>query len=190
MKLNLAERWMVNSPVRLALQRRVLGQMLAMARPAPGGDVLEIGCGRGEGGRLLRERTRPRRLLLMDMDPAMARLARLRGENVLVGDAEALPLKSASLDAVFGFGFLHHVPDWRAALGEVARVLRSGGVYFLEEYYPATYQNLLTRHVLAHPAQDRFHGPDLHDGLERAGLGLLACRERSWWGIVAAARKG
>lgn len=190
MKLNLAERWMVNSPVRLALQRRVLGRMRAMAPLAPGAEVLEIGCGRGEGGRLLRRYFAPRHLFLMDLDPAMARLARQRGGTVLVGDAEALPLKTASLDAVFGFGFLHHVPAWRVALGEVARVLRPGGRYFLEEYYPATYQNPLTRHILRHPSEDRFYGPDLHLELARTGLELLAAQERAWWGIVGVARRG
>jgi ubiquinone/menaquinone biosynthesis C-methylase UbiE len=189
-KLNLAERWMVNSPLRLALQRRVLARLRGMAALPPGADILEIGCGRGEGGRLLRRYFAPRRLFLMDLDPAMARLARQRGGTVLVGDAEALPLAGARLDAVFGFGFLHHVPDWRRALGEVARVLRPGGLYFIEEYYPATYQNPLTRHVLRHPAQDRFHAPELHRELERAGLSLLAYRERSWWGLVGVARKG
>lgn len=190
MKLNLAERWMVNSPVRLALQRRVLERMRAMARLEPGAEILEIGCGRGQGAVMLRRYFQPRRLILLDLDPAMARKARERGESALVGDAEALPLAGACLDAVFGFGFLHHVPDWRTALAEVARVLRPGGVYFLEEYYPATYQNPLTRRLLRHPAEDRFRSPQLHAELARAGLSLLACRERPWWGVVAAARKG
>ena len=190
MKLNLIERWMVNSPVRLALQRRVLRRMQTMASLKPGAVILEIGCGRGQGAGLLHRCFNPSKLILLDLDPAMARKARDRGETVLVGDAEALALKSASLDAVFGFGFLHHVPDWRSALGEVARVLKPGGVYFLEEYYPATYQNFLTRRLLRHPRQDRFRSPDLHDALTRTGFILLACRERSWWGVVAAARKG
>ncbi len=190
MKLNRGERWLVNSPLRLALQRRVARRMRSMAALEPGATVLEIGCGRGEGGRLIRGLFAPARLFMMDQDPAMAARARSRGEVVLVGDAEALPLASSRFDAVFGFGFLHHVPDWRAALGEVARVLKPGGVYFLEEYYPAAYQNPLTRRLLRHPEHGRFHSPDLHQGLERAGFALLACRERPWWGVVAAARKG
>lgn len=190
MKLNLAERLLVNSPVRLALQKRVLRRMRAAAWLRPGADILEIGCGRGEGARLLDELLAPRRMFLMDLDPAMARLARGKGHAVLVGDAEALPLCDSRLDAVFGFGFLHHVPDWRAALQEVARVLRPGGFYFLEEYYPATYQNLLTKHLLRHPREDRFYSPDLRQGLEAAGFRLESCWERGWWGMVAAARKG
>ncbi|MCB2190643.1 MAG: class I SAM-dependent methyltransferase [Deltaproteobacteria bacterium] len=189
MKLNLAERWMVNSPLRLALQRRVLGKMRTMAPLSPEADILEIGCGRGEGARLLRRYFAPSRLILLDLDPAMAGKAHKRGELALVGDAEALPLREACVDAVFGFGFLHHVPDWRAALGEVSRVLRPGGIYFLEEYYPATYQNPLTRHLLRHPQEGRFRSQDLHRGLAQAGLHLLTCQERPWWGMVGAARK-
>jgi ubiquinone/menaquinone biosynthesis C-methylase UbiE len=189
MKLNLTERWLVNSPLRLALQKRVLGRMRSMAPLRPGSQVLEIGCGRGRGGRLIRECFAPRRLCLLDLDPLMAARARGVGDLVLVGDAQALPLKSARFDAVFGFGFLHHVPDWRAALGEVARVLKPDGVYFLEEYYPAAYQNLLTRHLLRHPAEDRFRSADLHQALAAAGLELIGCRDRPWWGIVGAARK-
>ena len=90
---------------------------------------------------------------------------------------------------MFGFGFLHHVPDWRAALMEVARVLRPGGVYFLEEFYSATYQNPLVRHILRHPTQDRFRSAELHAGLAQAGLRLVACQEKPWWGMVGAARK-
>ncbi|MCB2227956.1 MAG: methyltransferase domain-containing protein [Desulfarculaceae bacterium] len=189
MKLNLAERWMVNSPLRLALQRRVLGRMRAMAALPPGAEVLEIGCGRGEGAKLLRAAFTPGRLYLLDLDLAMARLARQRGNLALVGDAEALPLRSACLDAVFGFGFLHHVPDWRRALHEVARVLKPGGIYYIEEYYPATYLNPLVRHILRHPTEDRFRSAELRQGLAQSGLSLVACQEKPWWGMVGAARR-
>lgn len=189
MKLNLGERLMVNSPARLALQRWVVGAMRPMAELRTGAAILEIGCGRGEGGRLVNQAFRPNRLVLMDLDQKMITLARRRDSLALVGDAEALPLVSGSFDAVFGFGFLHHVPDWRSALFEVARVLKPDGLYFLEEYYPASYQNPAARLVLKHPSHDRFHSPDLHQGLAAAGFSLMQRRERPWLGIVAAARK-
>jgi len=34
---------------------------------------------------------------------------------------------------VFDFAILHHVEDWRAALADIARVLRPGGRFSFEE---------------------------------------------------------
>jgi ubiquinone/menaquinone biosynthesis C-methylase UbiE len=119
------------------------------------------------------------------MDPA----ARAR-VTLAVADALRLPHRDAAFDAVFGFGVLHHVPDWRGALREVGRVLRPGGIYCLEELFPSLYQNAVTRHFLLHPTEDRFGSRDLRGELPRAGFtlrqsfevplaGLLAVCERS-----------
>ena len=50
-----------------------------------------------------------------------------------VGDATAVPVEDESFDAVFDFGIIHHVPHWRAALGEVHRVLKPDGRFYAEE---------------------------------------------------------
>ena len=34
---------------------------------------------------------------------------------------------------MFDFGIIHHVPQWRRALAEVARVLKPGGRFYAEE---------------------------------------------------------
>jgi hypothetical protein len=86
------------------------------------------------------------------------------------------------MDAVFGFGVLHHIPDWRHGLHEVARVLKSAGLYFLEEIYPTLYQNPLTRRILVHPHHDRFDGADLRLALEQANLTLIANGNYNMWG--------
>lgn len=44
-------------------------------------------------------------------------------------DIEHLPIKDRSMDAVLAVHVLHLVPDWRAALAEAARTLRSGGAF-------------------------------------------------------------
>ena len=74
------------------------------------------------------------------------------------------------MDAVFGFGVLHHVPNWRGSLAEFSRVLKVGGVYFMEELYPALYQNAITKRILSHPSEDRFLSHDLRQGLEAVGM--------------------
>ncbi len=179
------------------MQAAVLGWMRRAAPGIPGGRMLEIGCGGGAGGRGILRRFAPRRLVLSDLDPQMAwaaaraLAAETAAVRVCTADAARLPFRAEVFDAVIGCGVLHHIPDWRAALAEIARVLRPGGFYLLEEYYPRLYANTLARRLVVHPPHDRFRGPDLRRALQGAGLvcgrrieffgcGVLAvCRRRS-----------
>jgi ubiquinone/menaquinone biosynthesis C-methylase UbiE len=106
-----------------------------------------------------------------------------------VGDVFRLPFKDDVLDAVFGFGVLHHVPDWRGAAAEIARVLKIGGIYFIEEFYPSAYQNFITKHLLVHPDEDRFFSHDLRNALEAIKLPIKEAIDLKKVGIVAVAVK-
>jgi SAM-dependent methyltransferase len=96
------------------------------------GDVLELGAGSGAMAEGM-ARSHPQvRLTATDIDPAMVRMARRRlaayDATVEHADVTALPFDNGSFDAVTSYLMLHHVVDWPDALGEVARVLRPGGV--------------------------------------------------------------
>lgn len=196
MKLNWAERWAVNNPLRIVEQRIEIGWVRPRVRLNPGFVGLEIGCGRGAGASLLAKAFRPRLLYALDLDPEMIQKARAylpapdrEKVRLLVGDSERLPLRDQSVDAVFGFGVLHHLPAWRQGLAEIRRVLRSGGTYVLEELYPSLYQNFLTRHLLLHPTHDRFRREDLRAALRDFDLPVKASREIPGIGILAICTK-
>ena len=106
-----------------------------------------------------------------------------------MGDALRLPYRDGVLDAVFGFGVLHHLPDWQGGLQEIARVLKPGGIYFLEEFYPQFYQNFLARRIFLHPEHDRFYSHDLRPALAEAGFGLQGRLEQKMLGILAVVTK-
>jgi hypothetical protein len=72
---------------------------------------------------------------------------------------------------------------------EIARVLRTGGVYVLEEFYPALYLNFLARRLFRHPEEDRFESPDLHRALKEAGFSVKDTLEAKKLGILAMAVK-
>ncbi|MDF3149182.1 class I SAM-dependent methyltransferase, partial [Streptomyces sp. T21Q-yed] len=70
-----------------------------------------------------------------DLTPAMLEAAVRAGRDtdgqLLLADVAALPLRSESLDAVFGAGLIAHLPHPAADLRELARVVRRGGMLAL-----------------------------------------------------------
>jgi ubiquinone/menaquinone biosynthesis C-methylase UbiE len=88
--------------------------------------VLEIGCGWGElAERMTRELSAD--VIAFDPSQRMAELARDRGVRVFRADAQAIPLRHASVDAVVANAVLYHIPDLELALSEIARVLTDEG---------------------------------------------------------------
>jgi ubiquinone/menaquinone biosynthesis C-methylase UbiE len=191
MKLNWAERWVVNNPTRVFQQHIEIKWFQHMMPLKPKTTILEVGCGRGAGAKLIHRAFKPSQLHILDLDINMIQGAKrylpVAVKEIMamyVGDSINLPFKSNTLDALFGFGFLHHVPNWRRALSEIARVLKSGGVYYMEELYPSLYQNVITKRILLHPEHDRFDSKDLRSGLDAAGLSLINSFELKKMGIL------
>ncbi|MFJ8059437.1 class I SAM-dependent methyltransferase [Streptomyces sp. NPDC096142] len=101
-----------------------------------GDRVLDAGCGTGRALPPLRAAVgRSGVVLGADLTPAMleaaVRAGRDREGRLLLTDVAALPLRSASLDAVFGAGLIAHLPRPEANLRELARVVRPGGTLAL-----------------------------------------------------------
>jgi SAM-dependent methyltransferase len=71
-------------------------------------------------------------------------------------DAEELPLADESVDLLYGYAFVHHLPDVDAFLGEAARVLRAGGrATFVDHAYSPLWQG--AKRTVLRPLMRYFH---------------------------------
>jgi ubiquinone/menaquinone biosynthesis C-methylase UbiE len=191
MKLNWVERLYVNSPIRLVAQYSEVHWFTKRRSMDAGSIILEVGCGRGAGAGFILEKFKPDQLYLLDLDFGMIRKARAYLDagrqhkiHFCLGDAAWLPFNNEQFDAVFGFGFLHHVPEWQTGLSEVGRILKKGGAYYLVEFYPELYQNFITKHLLAHPKLNRFKSRDLKKAFQELNLSLAHTFELKNMGII------
>lgn len=119
---------------------RLVQQVLSIDRDLHDRRVLEIACGRGEFAAWCASRGGPSLLLAADFSMQAVRLARARVTNgdpasaplrFMQADAQAIAVPTASMDTVICCETIEHVPDPRAAVSELARVLRPGGRLFL-----------------------------------------------------------
>jgi ubiquinone/menaquinone biosynthesis C-methylase UbiE len=118
-----------------ALSRRLLAAWRAPTEwlnIPPGGIALDVGCGPGNVTASLARAVGPGGLALgVDIsEPMLARAVRAEaGPQVgfLRADAQRLPLRDETVDAVVSIAVLQLIPDPVAALAEMARVLRPGG---------------------------------------------------------------
>jgi SAM-dependent methyltransferase len=183
MLMNRVETALINSAPRRALQRFYEAPLLArLGGRVPGGRALEIGCGGGYGTRLVLDRFGAATVDAVDLDPEAVTAARRRlsvyGDRVRVAVgsatdlAEVLGAADAGYDAVFDFAIIHHIEDWRAALAEVARVLRPGGRFFFDEVTATALNRATYRHLFDHPEHDRFTAGDFLAELPRHGLDI------------------
>jgi SAM-dependent methyltransferase len=96
--------------------------------------VLELGCGIGFVSTYLAE-THRFDVFGTDYDVEQVQLAsqlqpKIEHLHFQVQDATRLSFKDSRFDLVLSQNVFHHIPDWEAAIKEIARVLRSGG-YFI-----------------------------------------------------------
>lgn len=188
MLLNRIEYAMMNNALRAAVQRRFeAARLYELGGFLEGGRALEIGCGRGVGVEILFDRFGAGRVDAFDLDPRMIehashRLAdRLDRVRLWVGDAADIAAPDGTYDAVFDFGIVHHVPDWRLALQEVQRVLKPGGRFYAEEVLAAFIHHPLWRRLLDHPMHDRFDADAFAAALEHVGLRVSRRRDLGSW---------
>jgi ubiquinone/menaquinone biosynthesis methyltransferase len=101
--------------------------------------VLDLASGTGDFSRLVRERLPAARSVAVDLSEGMLRVGRRHGlEEAVCADATALPFASASFDCVFiGYG-LRNFPNLNAAVREIERITRPGGVMVSLDFFLPT----------------------------------------------------
>lgn len=180
MKMNSVEKFLMNNPIRAAFQlwyeapllERLGGRLQNMR-------VLEIGCGRGVGTRIILERFGASYVHAIDIDPDMVNRARKRLADyppdrlkLEVGDVTALGVEDASFDAVFNFAILHHVPNWQAGISEIRRILKPGGRFYFQDVTTHALNKWFYQTFLEHPSENRFSCQDFIAELERQGIAV------------------
>jgi demethylmenaquinone methyltransferase/2-methoxy-6-polyprenyl-1,4-benzoquinol methylase len=98
--------------------------------------VLDLACGTGDLSLLVVERQPEATVIPADITELMLRLARARGlKNTVCSDAACLPFAGNSFDCVFiGYG-LRNFPDLKAAVQEIKRVTRPGGLIVSIDFF-------------------------------------------------------
>ncbi|MDE2756833.1 MAG: methyltransferase domain-containing protein [Acidobacteriota bacterium] len=101
----------------------------------PGLRVLDFGCGPGTISVGLAGRVMPGELHGVDMEPSQVEIAAtvaqaqgITNATFHVGDVTALPFPDDFFDVAHCHNVLMHIPDTAAALAEVKRVLKPGGI--------------------------------------------------------------
>ena len=107
----------------------------------PGMELLDVGCGPGSITRGLAKRVAPGRTLGVDLKreylppPSTAGAGVEEGEpRFTVGDVQALPFADARFDAAHAHALFQHLADPTAAMTELHRVLRPGGILAVADW--------------------------------------------------------
>jgi SAM-dependent methyltransferase len=111
--------------------RLVAREFLSWLSVPAGKDWLDVGCGTGALTQVILETSKSRTVRGIDPSPDFVEYARERTPDQRVsfevGEAQAIPLEDASVDAAVAGLVLNFVPDVPAAAEEMVRVVRPGG---------------------------------------------------------------
>ena len=112
--------------------------------------LLELGCGSAEITRNLATAGKNRRVTALEVDQIAHKknlqITDLPNVSFVLSGAQAIPLADASVDVVFMFKSLHHVPLelMQSSMHEISRVLKPGGfVYISEPVFAGDFNDVL-----------------------------------------------
>lgn len=140
--------------------------------------VLDLGAGTGVGAEALKRRFRRATVTAVDFAAPMLELARRRSRfwrpiRCVHADARQLPFEDASFDLVFSNLMLQWLVPPDAALAEIRRVLRPGGLLLASSFGPETLQELRAAWAAGDAGVHVNEFIDMHDlgsALDRAGF--------------------
>jgi ubiquinone/menaquinone biosynthesis C-methylase UbiE len=170
---------------------RALNDLQRMAPDVPrGGVMLDIGTGQGHSLPEMAERFAPVQIHALDPEPAFAaRCADMVTAcpvpvTLHAAHAERIPLPDASVDIVLCHQTLHHIVDQAAALAEMFRVLKPGGMLLLAESTRAYIHSWIIRLLFRHPMHVQRSAPEFLALLRDAGFAFSDERISTpylWW---------
>ncbi|MFA3840249.1 class I SAM-dependent methyltransferase [Streptomyces aureus] len=158
-----------------------------------GDRALDAGCGTGRALPALRDAVGPSGAVLgVDLTPAMleaaARAGRDRAGALMLADVTRLPVRSESLDAVFGSGLVAHLPQPQENLRELARVVRPGGLLAL--FHPIGRTALAARQGRDLTPDDLRAEPNLRPLLAGSGWRMTSYVDEDARFLALAERRG
>jgi malonyl-CoA O-methyltransferase len=159
-----------------AVREELLSRLALL--PAPPRAVLDLGAGTGRAALAIKRRFRRAAVTAADIAAPMVVAARRHSRfwrpiRCVQADARQLPFDDASFDLVFSNLMLQWVQPPDAALAEVRRVLRPGGLLLASSFGPETLQELRLAWAAADAGVHVNEFVDMHDlggALQRAGF--------------------
>ena len=150
-------RWydLIGRIISFGRDKAIREKLIELAAPAPGENVLDVGCGTGTLAIAIRPHVGTGEVHGIDASPEMIQVAKEKsakdgsGVDFRVALIEAIPFPDASFDLVTSSLMLHHLPDDLKAKGslEIRRVLKPGGRFMAVDF--AAHSRSPVGHVLA-----------------------------------------
>ncbi len=192
MKLNKIEFIAMNNPIRAVIQEYyelpILRNMITIDNIDK---ALEIGCGNGHGSKLIKKYFNPRNILSIDLDEKMIKLAEKKNNDQSISflqmDASKLNLPDKYFDAIFDFGIIHHIPNWKDCLNELKRVLKVNGKIILEDLSSdsfRTFSGRIMRLLSDHPYVNMYSTVDFLYYMKNIGFEIIDYKVSNPIGLI------
>lgn len=169
-----------------------LSQLLAAASAPtpPHPQILDAGCGIGAAFPFIEQHLNPAQIVAIDIDSEMvlaaeaAALTATCPVEVRQANVEKLPFADGSFDIVLCHQTVHHVSHQVAAVHELHRVLKPGGILLFAESCRRFIHSLPVRLLFRHPRGVQKTAAEYAGLLESAGFELSPdqmCTPEPFW---------
>jgi ubiquinone/menaquinone biosynthesis C-methylase UbiE len=138
MKMGRLEKFFVNRPGHSRRVSQHATKLLQFTNAHEGQNYLDVGCGNGAAAIHIAQQQKLK-VTGVDVDPEQIQAAQKAAEGVanarfLAVDATRLPFADGKFDVVATNKTTHHIPDWKAAVTEMARVVKPNGYLIYRDF--------------------------------------------------------